>query len=87
MSHVNRKLSARLFFSRESRLGYKFSFGAMILRVGTPLVERTDEGGGLSIGFIPRDSVAERRCVFAFNEAGTWVEFEGSVQSNRSMPD
>lgn len=35
------------------------------------------EGGGLILDYVPVGSSEMRRAVFAFNENGMWIEFEG----------
>ena len=56
--------------------------GAKIVACGAPVDPNAVEGGGFIIDFIPEDSDAVRRVVFAFTELGMWVEFYGLKASN-----
>ena len=54
--------------------------GVTIVRIGT--TDNADiEGGGFVIDYMPRDGKETRRVVFAFNENGMWVEWEGNLAS------
>ena len=49
--------------------------GAEIIRFGAASGDRI-EGGGLIIDYRPQGSSAVHRLVFAFNDAGMWVEYD-----------
>jgi hypothetical protein len=44
------------------------------------------EGGGFLIDYIPAGDTKTHRAVFAFNELGLWVEWEGLIQTKVSAP-
>jgi hypothetical protein len=50
--------------------------GATIVRIGTT-THRMFEGGGLLIDYRLRGSTQTRRIIFAFNESGMWLEYDG----------
>jgi len=52
--------------------------GATIVGIGST-EEEGIEGGGLIIDYRPRNSTELRRAVFAFSEAGMWIEWEGPI--------
>jgi hypothetical protein len=52
--------------------------GATIMRIGST-GEEGIEGGGLIIDYRPSGSMALKRVVFAFNESGLWLEWEGAL--------
>lgn len=53
--------------------------GASIVQIGST-DEDGIEGGGLIIDYMPWGTSEVKRVVFAFNECGLWVEWEGSVR-------
>ena len=52
--------------------------GARILAIGGP-AEGDIEGGGLVLDYVPAGADNPHRAVFAFNESGMWVEFDGPL--------
>ena len=54
--------------------------GVTIIRIGSTDEDGID-GGGLLIDYLPKGSDAPRRVVFAFNDSGLWVEWEGESHS------
>jgi hypothetical protein len=52
--------------------------GATIVAIGTSGRQDVD-GGGLFLDYIPRGESSVRRIVFAFNEAGMWIEYQGMI--------
>lgn len=50
--------------------------GATIVRIGST-GEDGIEGGGLIIDYRPLGSSVVKRAIFAFNESGLWLEWEG----------
>jgi hypothetical protein len=59
--------------------------GATIVCIGSTN-EGGLEGGGFLIDYIPAGDTKTHRAVFAFNELGLWVEWEGLIQTKVSAP-
>jgi hypothetical protein len=52
--------------------------GAKIVKIGGAN-EDGIEGGGLLIDYVPISGMETHRVVFAFNELGLWLEWEGLI--------
>ncbi len=57
--------------------------GAEIVAFGAPS-DRTLEGGGLSIVYIPKESAKPKRLDFSFTELGMWIS--GNDEMNEDRP-
>lgn len=60
--------------------------GATIVAIGS-ISEEGIEGGGLLIDYIPANGAQARRVVFAFNELGLWLEWEGLIPTTASAQE
>jgi hypothetical protein len=60
--------------------------GATIVRIGS-VNDAGIEGGGLLVDYIPAGQTQIRRVVFAFNELGLWLEWEGPMPKTETSQE